>query len=91
MRKKAMDLLINKLQHLDISAFQGEQVSMDTRCFFSPIMVFYKTQYTRCYGIHEIASSRAKGITGNKQDGRHRRFFAVMKSAYISLIIGPRG
>ena len=26
-----------------------------------------------------------------KQDGRHRRFFAVMKSAYISLIIGPRG
>ena len=26
-----------------------------------------------------------------KQDGRHKRFLSVMKSAYISLIIGPRG
>ena len=26
-----------------------------------------------------------------KQDGRHRRFFSVMKSTSISLIIGPRG
>ena len=26
-----------------------------------------------------------------KQDGRHRSFFSVMKSAYISLIIDPRG
>ena len=26
-----------------------------------------------------------------KQDGRHWHFFFVMKSAYISLIIGPRG
>ena len=26
-----------------------------------------------------------------KQHGHHRHFFSVMKSAYISLIIGPRG
>ena len=26
-----------------------------------------------------------------KQDGCHRRFFSAMKSAYISLTIGPRG
>ena len=26
-----------------------------------------------------------------KQDGHHGRFFSVMESAYISLIIGPRG
>ena len=26
-----------------------------------------------------------------KQDGSHRCFFSVMKSVYISLIIGPRG
>ena len=38
-----------------------------------------------------------KILTGNIlasfeiQDGRHGHFFSVMKSAYISLIISPRG
>ena len=34
-----------------------------------------------------------KMLSGNfeKQDGRHRCFLSVMKSAYISLIIDPRG
>ena len=40
---------------------------------------------------YKILTGNIFGLHCEKQDGHHGRFFVSHKSAYISLIIGPRG
>ena len=40
---------------------------------------------------YEILTENIFGQILKKQDGHHGCFFLAMESAYISLIIGPRG